>query len=331
MGTVLLTDYHVIEGINKLEAPVRIDAIEPDNINPQDPRKVHHSLIEGTNIDLDSTGMIHRRGGRVIVKSGKPYSIKAWNDICLFGEGVYLKRLAEDLSTTSTLFTGIIGGRISYSRFEDDIYFSDANTLGVIGNGLYSTLPSITYGIRREVIINHLNTTRMPTPPGQLICHHGGRLYSAVGNELWASDPFAFHRTHKTKGLVMQASGYITLLYPVTDGLFVSDGDGIWYLNGMSSTTFNPDRKDDALAILDAVTTVDVHSLDKRILEGKYFMFLTNKGVCLAGDKGFFKNITSDKYPDITAKRGAALFRFLKRVVSGQEIIIPQLIVTSEN
>jgi hypothetical protein len=64
---------------------------------------------------------------------------------------------------------------------------------------------------------------------------------------------------------------------------------------------------------------------------GKYFMTLTERGVCLLGDGGFFRNLTESKYPDITGITGAALFRKMKTTICGQTKTINQFIVSATN
>ena len=140
------------------------------------------------------------------------------------------------------------------------------------------------------------------------------------------------NRTHRKKGLVMQAEGYISLLRPCNDGLWVSDSNKVYFLQGMAPKDFMFIEKDISSAIIDAVDEIDVKCLGiPEIMTGKFFMFLTNKGICLAGDQGFFKNLTIDRYPEITAKKGAAMFRRLQKTIFGQTKTINQFVVVGEN
>ncbi len=323
---VVTLDYRFATGLEKVKDPTRvITQTEEGGISPV------YGLLEADNVDLDATGWLSLRPGQILLKSGTPHSIKAWDDLCLYGQGTTLKRLHTDFSTTSDLFTGLCGGNISYTQIGYETYFSDGTVIGKIVNGVYSALLTVTYGVNKQITINHLNTTRKTTPPGQLLENYHNRLHVASGNILWITDPFAYHRVHKRDGF-MQLSGYITLLKSVSDGFFVGDALGIYFIQGDYPKVYKRINKESYQAIIYAVSDYVGSSLiGGELPAGKYFFFLSTHGVCLAGDGGYFKNLTEKKYPTISAKQGCGLFRTTIKQVFGQQRSIDQVIFSLED
>jgi hypothetical protein len=317
-------------GIDRLQDPTHMERLPQQPGDPQ----VLQSIMRGMNIDIDKKGKGSRRDGQDLLKSGAYHSIKGFGDICLMAAGANLFRLHEDFTTTTTLYSGIVGTRVSYCRIENEIYFSDRQIIGKLVGGTYSALPGITSGINanRTAFLRFINATRKPMPAGQLLARLGARLYVASGDELWASDPLAFHRTNRKHGLVMRTSGDITMLIPVSDGIFVSDGHRIYFRKGLIPMAQQVSEVADYPAILGVVSDpVDVVFIGGELSAGSYTYFKTTHGICMVGDDGYFKNLSGSRYPEITAKQGTALFRRLQKTIYGQTRTINQFIALSEN
>jgi hypothetical protein len=323
----VVLDYRFVTGLEKVKDPSRVVATTPEGgVSPV------YGLLTAQNVDVSETGWLSRRPGQKALISGSPHSIAAWEDICLYAEGVNLKRLLEDFSTTITLFSGLSSGNpVSYCKIGNEIYFSDGVTIGKVVNGTYSALPSITFGVSKTITVNHLLTTRMTTPAGQFLERYKTRMMVASGDNLWLTDPGSFHRVHKKSGFI-QMQGHISMLKAVQDGFFIADALGIYFVQGDYFKVFKWNHKESYKAIAYAVSSLIAHSrIGGEIPPGKYFFFLTEHGVCIGGDGGYFKNLTERKYPAISAKQGCALFRTTIKQVFGQQRSIDQVIFATED
>ena len=331
MARVIVVDYSSAnEGLTTIQDPIRITRAMEKTGHVAVP-----TMVEARDIAIDSTGGWSSRDGRIIKYiGGVTHSIEGWDDTCLFVNGTTLMHLNADLTTASVVTQGIYGDRVSYVRILDDIYFSDSLVIGKVKHDTYAALPSVTYGITRTTVSDYVSVTRKTMPPGQLLEVFWNNLLSASGVEIWVSDNFAYHRTHRSRGLFHRAEGYITLMKSVEGGVFVSDSKSIYFLkSGEKKSEKKLIPIADYPAIIHAVADIakEDSGLAEDLPNGKYFKFLTSRGICIAGDNGYFKNQTSGKYPDIVARRGAGFFRNFTKEVYGNTKVIKQVVFTCKN
>ena len=326
----LVLDYKSTSGLNKTEDGIRFLIYKAEN--DASGKHAPMPVCKGQDIDIDATGNISLRKGQTLLKSGTTYhSLKSFGDLCFIVDGSNLKRLYEDFTTLSTLYSGI-SGRTWYCRIGDTVYFTDATILGRVRNGNYEALPAVSYGLTKPEVMQHMNTTRMNPPAGQLIDFYNNRLMVASGNILYISDALAPHRVHKSKGFI-QFNGFITLLKSVQDGVFIADSLGVYFLKGgdikESTKVFKSNLSEPisvSRPVLYAVEDVDYKNFGLELQDGKYFVFGSNDGVYLAGDGGFLRNLIDKKYPAIDAKEGTILFRENTKDVFGQTQTVYQII-----
>lgn len=76
-----------------------------------------------------------------------------------------------------------------------------------------------------------------PLPPGEFIAWLGGRLYTAKLGTLYFSEAMRPHLHNRAHNFI-QFSGLISFVEAVTDGLYVGDSRGIWFLSGTDPTKF---------------------------------------------------------------------------------------------
>lgn len=309
----LYVDYKKFSGINKLQS-ARIDTY----------RTPVHALLEAENVDIDRTGMICSRDGRVLIKAGNFHSMKSFGNTCLIVQEGILKILNKDYTLTQ-LKTGLSDARVSYWYHDDKIYLTNTRLIGYVAENVYNEFPIFTYGITKPALLSYFQKTKKNMPAGQLIAMYDNRLYVAVGNELWFSDPMAFHRTTIKKGFIKFKS-YINLLLPVTDGIFVAD-DTTYFLSGKNPKEFTMGEKSPYGAILysaDEVTNqfIGLQALGVIEPQAKYFMWRSSVGsICLGGDGGFFRDLTIKKYPAIEGlKYGTGVFRQITNIAENKNI-----------
>lgn len=128
-----------------------------------------------------------------------------------------------------------------------------------------------------------------PAPPGHLICYYKGIMYVADGNVIWYSDPYQPERFQMARNYI-QMSNRITMMMPVQDGIFVSDGE-VKFLRGSSPKDFNVIL----CAEYDAIEGTAQH-FDAKYMEsvGKGVIFATPRGICVGLPGGSFRNLTED-------------------------------------
>lgn len=287
-------------GTNNRSDPMRIDRLSS---------RFKH-FVTATNCDVDNDRAVSRRGGytEVISDTGL-HSMWANSTIWLVVHGTALKRIYEDYSLES-LKTGLTSGRImSYADMKDGrIALTNGDIIGYVQAGAYNDMPTPAIQFRTKII------------PGQLIAWFNGRLYIAVGDRIYYTDPFALRM--RVKKNYIQASGYVTLLQAVDDGLWIADGN-IHFLGGLSPLKFVWHTKADYNAIIHSAKPVLRDLAGKDGLTTPTIWTGTEKGIAALGNSGAFHNMTIKYYTMPVGKTGAGLYRD-----SGKK---SQFVVTLEN
>jgi len=109
-----------------------------NNIDPPEQTKPGE-LQTANNVDIGNNGQVKRRDGYVSVYTGNIHSLFAMEGLCLFREGISLKRLNTDFTAT-ILRSGIDGNRkMAYLSLNGNIYYSDGIVTGVIQDNVSRT------------------------------------------------------------------------------------------------------------------------------------------------------------------------------------------------
>jgi hypothetical protein len=77
----------------------------------------------------------------------------------------------------------------------------------------------------------------IPMPPGDFICWHNGRLFTAKDGALRFSEPLSPH-LHDPAHNVIPFVGHIAFIESVGTGLYVGDSRGVWFLAGEDPSKF---------------------------------------------------------------------------------------------
>lgn len=99
-------------------------------------------MVMATNVDIDQTGRISRRGGYT-QRAASVNTHSLWSppqgDICLFVSGGQLKQLQPDMS--ATVLGALLDGSspVSYERVDDRVYFANGTDTGIVENGTIRT------------------------------------------------------------------------------------------------------------------------------------------------------------------------------------------------
>ena len=165
-----------------------------------------------------------------------------------------------------------------------------------VANG--TTTTSITTGIFTILLV----TQFLSVPPlGSIVRYCNGRVYVVVQDAIYESEPFSYHLFNIRKGFYQFAEN-VGMLAPVEDGAYVSADKLYWIPFGME----DPPRKH--LGDYKAIPRTDVVADGEDIGKGSgavYTYFFTDKGYCLGGPGGAFKNLTNSKLSPAPATSGA--------------------------
>jgi len=196
-------------------------------------------LEAAVNIYLDDTGRAARRDGLTEVLAGASHSLWSDKDVCLFAQGSSLKRLLYDGSAV-TVRSDMGGGRVSYHRIGDSVFYSD----GVV-TGEYTLGENHEWGLLP------------PEMPGIGITS-GNLPAGRYGYTATVSRGDGLESGAKAVGVVeLSSTGGITFDAPSTDYPYVSfymtptNGD-VYYFAGM-------------VAAGDSLTVTEVGSLGRQL------------------------------------------------------------------
>lgn len=157
-----------------------------------------------------------------------------------------------------------------------------------------------------------------PPPAGQLVAYYRGRVWVAVGDTLYPSEPYAYELFNYRNYL--QFDSRITLLAPLVDkesadgapvhsGFFVGTDTSCGVLVGSAPDDFSYVPKTDYGAVLGALDYVDgALFYDKTIGARTLPMWLSTAGICIGRPDMEIENPTRTRYSFAAAGQGAALF-----------------------
>lgn len=97
-------------------------------------------LEAAVNVNIDDALKPSRRKGfSSAIFAGAYYSLFSFGEVMLAGLGTVLKRLFPDTPTSTTLRSGLTGGRLSYAALGARIYYSDGTHTGCVDGGVART------------------------------------------------------------------------------------------------------------------------------------------------------------------------------------------------
>lgn len=156
-----------------------------------------------------------------------------------------------------------------------------------------------------------------PAPAGQLVAYYRGRMFVAVGDILYPSEPYAYELFDYRNFIPMD--GPITMLAAMEDkersgdaqhsGFFVGTDRSCGVIVGAEPNDFQYVPKTNYGAILGALDFVDGSVFGDNSLGARSLpMWLTTQGICVGKPDMEIQNLTRTKYGFTAAGQGAALF-----------------------
>lgn len=272
-------------GLNNKADPVRLRYDNETGIQ---------ELAVAKDVDIGDTGRISRRKGYLQVLSlSDCHSIYNAGSYCVFVHSDALAILEKDYSYTN-IRNVTVGARVSYAQVEDKVYYCNGYENGYVEN-------RVSYPWVGSDYVGPTTTKTFSDPPvGSIVELHSGRIYIAVANVVWYTEPFAYSWVNMAEDFIPFESK-VRMIKAVSDGLWVSDSNKTYFLSGKSPKEF----EFTVVANYPATegTACDAFDID----ESKAIVWTSTEGICMGLSSGKFKNLTRHKlwYPD--SVKGAGL------------------------
>jgi hypothetical protein len=286
--------------IRRSSTEVYIDHSQFTGINNVDDSVVigPRALRACTDYDNRKDGILVPRPGQTAITSQAAHSIWSNKDktICLYRTGANIVQLNADESST-VIASGFSGPRMTFRDGEAGrVYLTDGNTIGMIESGSYTNLNSLAP-------IDHFKNSAMP---GISIEYWNGILFIIIGDKVFYSDPFTPFQFDIVENVLL-FDGPVTLFRGMANGIFVADGK-IHFMAGTDPGEMPIRDRADYNAIPGSDVVFSASSMNEA-LGGMMLWFMSERGVCMGGDEGSFRNLTEKKYKGSYGTQGASLFR----------------------
>ncbi len=305
----LITLYNGSFGLNTVVEPSRI---------PFDPETGITGLQEAVNVVVESSPSraICRRDGYDKVLDGEFHSLFTASDMkggqnnyCLCIQerdtDAAIMRIGTDFSL-SGIRSGLTKNREMYfCRVGDGrIFYSNGRENGYIKDGLVSNpWPSPDY------IGPETSRHFQPAPLGKHIAFSSGRLFIAVANAVFWSEPYKYDLFDLTRNFWSFGSD-VLMIAPVLSGIFVSDREGIYFFQGNNPAEAKMIQVDNVPAIEGSMCQdlVDGTIINPDFI-GWFRMWVSSKGLRLGTPDGNIIHINEREviYPDNYSKGACVL------------------------
>ncbi len=247
-------------------------------------------FYQADNVEINNDGdMLTKREGYYLLKSGSYSNLWSNEKVSLIVKDGNLYSLDLNTSTLSEKFITFVGySPVTYVEIGTYIFCINKSTFIRLDiNGNLISIPSVTKEFKQVM------------PGGELAEWYKGRLYISYGNLLYFSDAGTPWQYDLRKN-IFQFEEDISMIVAVNDGLFISS-DKTYFLSGTSPDKMERKEVVEYKAIRGTSRKirdiqVGVNKLDEGIL------WVSEKGICVGGQGGFFDNLTVSNYvmPEIT-------------------------------
>lgn len=183
----------------------------------------------------------------------------------------------------------------------------DGESLRYAG-GLPAVFP--TYVVAEPPFGAELDTVGMvPLPPGDFICWHNGRLFTAKNGALRFSLPLRPHLHDPAHG-VIPFSGHIAFIESVGDGLYVGDSRGVWFLSGTDPAKFEQKRVSTCRAVAySSIMMPPEHFPEKEVpAQVPVAVWLSTSGYVVGMPGGVTKELQPDRVKVPSGLSGRSVF-----------------------
>ena len=191
------------------------------------PENAGHLLRDALNVDTTTAGHIRRREGfeRMFVGTS---CHSLWSppthEYALYVDGTQMFRIGHN-GVKSVLAGGMVPGRrVSYAYINGAVFASD----GARKWTFFAPGGMPAWGDGAGTVLQ--GRALQPVPAGQHVCFHVNRFYSASGDTIFVSEPFAPHLYDPATGFE-RFPGRITMLAATEGGVYLG-ADATYFIPG---------------------------------------------------------------------------------------------------
>lgn len=294
--------------------------------NVVDPKRIAFDSEKGVvdlatayNVDIDQSGRISRRPGLTLWDSWDSKNIFCDGGDCLFTSGTSLYKLNHDQTRTG-LRSGLTPDlKMYYVQVGTKIYYANGVELGYVYNNLSWIWSASTY-------VGPTTTVEYSGPPDGITMLEvfKGRMYGAIGRDLFYSEPFSFGLFDLGKGFYRFSGDirFIKAAYGTTDrdsdGLFVGTDYGVEFLEGDDPAKFSREQVSDSAPVIGTEVRCEGTKIGDG-MPGKVVIWTAQNGIWVGGANGQAICVTRNRLKLPGALRGAAVYHDGKYIVLMQE------------
>jgi hypothetical protein len=274
-----LVEYKAVKGIDNLTT---------------DPMRLSPGYVRiANNVDIDDERMMHRRDGVLrAILSGSWKSLWSKDDLCFGVKSGVLTKINVDWTET-TILSAVGTSRMNYVPIDDRVFFSNLSVVGYIKDGVAYGFPEPDRQLRQKMV------------GGEILEYYEGRLYAVQGNNVFFSIAYSPMEMDSEKNFI-QLNGPISMFNAVSDGIWVSEKDGISFHQGPDLFNMIYKKMLNEPAIKGSAITIDGIDLASGA-SSKCVVFSTEIGIYMGFTGGVLKNVTDGKYGVLDIEQGQAI------------------------
>lgn len=267
-------------------------------------------LAACVNCFIDDTGRVVRRDGvAATIRTEEWENLFSCESYGLGTKGDALCVIEPDMSYIP-IRTIQVGARMAYVKTTDGtsdvIFYCNGYETGKIINKV-----SCAWTLIRPTEV----TTRKElyqAPVGHLLEIYNSRMLIAQDNIIWYSEPNTYHSYRLGVNYFVFPSR-ISMIVAVTKGLWISDEESIYFLEGdiAPETQKMPlqVKKADYAVIEGTVIKVPASRIGLDGLSSIVVVFTTNEGICVGSDSGQLINLTERKIDIPSGLSGSGFYK----------------------
>ena len=294
-------------GINTKLDPVRI------RFNPETGIS---DLAACVNCTTDDTGRLFRRDGYTATARTEAWkNLFGCNSFALGTKGNALCVIEADMSYTA-IRNVTQDARMSFVRSADGaqevIYYCNGYEKGRVVAGVSYTWPVSTY------VGAETRKKFYEAPIGHLLEIRNLRMFIAEDKTLWYSEPSSYS-SYRLASNYFGFSSRLRMVQAVSEGLWVSDSEGIYFLKGeiVPSRLEMPEQV--KMSDYPTIEGSAVKVRGSRIgggMPGIVTVFASEAGICIGTGDGQLVNVTEKKIVIPSGLTGSAVYRDGKYIVT---------------
>lgn len=141
--------------------------------------------------------------------------------------------------------------------------------------------------------------------PGHILAEHANRLYIAVDNFVFYSEPYMYGLRKITNFLAFPER--VTMLAPAQDGMFISS-DKLYHLFGTKPEEFGMSIKSEYPAVEGTAVKINQKAFGEEGQPGDVWIWLSGEGVVAGLMGGSYRNLTEGRYAVKNGAIGSGVF-----------------------